>query len=137
MKPPSITSSVPVTNEASSEARNSTPYATSIGSPSRRSGVCAILASRPAALVAFSIRGRGVGDQLLPVCLRRYIRADEARLALTGGDVGGDGFAFLDQHIGDDDGGAFLGEQPRLGLSHAMGAACDDRHLVLEPHICL
>jgi hypothetical protein len=29
----------PVTNEASSDARNNTPYATSIGSPKRHSGV--------------------------------------------------------------------------------------------------
>ena len=30
---------MPVMNDASSEARNNTPYATSIGLPSRRSGV--------------------------------------------------------------------------------------------------
>ena len=32
-QPPSMTSSLPVTNDASSEARYSTPYATSMASP--------------------------------------------------------------------------------------------------------
>ncbi len=45
MKPPSMTSSAPVTKEASSDARNNTPLATSTGSPSRRSGVSAILSA--------------------------------------------------------------------------------------------
>ena len=43
-----MTNSVPVMNEASSEARNSTPLATSIVSPVRRSGVNATCCSRMA-----------------------------------------------------------------------------------------
>lgn len=47
-KPPSITSSVPVMNDASSDARNNTPFATSIASPRRRSGVASIFDARMA-----------------------------------------------------------------------------------------
>jgi len=51
--------------------------------------------------------------------------------------LGGDRLALVLQHVGDDDLGAFPGEQPRLAFAHAVRAAGDDRHLVLEPHLCL
>ena len=44
-RPPSTSSTSPVTNDASSEQRNRTAPATSAGSPSRPSGVCCSIAS--------------------------------------------------------------------------------------------
>ena len=42
--------------------------------------------------------------------------------------------ASIAEHVGDHDLGAFLGEEPRLGLAHAVRAAGDDRDFAVEAH---
>jgi hypothetical protein len=74
------------------------------------------------------------GYQSDPLRLAGDVDLRSRGLSVTGANGGGHGFGIASQDIGDNDLGALRREQPRLGFTHAMGAAGDDRNFVLQTH---
>jgi len=66
-----------------------------------------------------SILGEGGIDGRLPLRLARYVEAAEDRSTIRAGDVGDDPPPLFFQNVGDDDLGAFAGEDARHAGAHA------------------
>src|SRR5689334_16953393 len=66
-----------------------------------------------------SVGLQSFGDQRLPLRLARNVDCGGGRLAVGVLDVSGDTLGLAAQNIGDDDLGALLGEEARLGFAHA------------------
>ncbi len=75
-----------------------------------------------------------LGDQCLPLRLAGDVDLCRAGLAAGIADLGRDALRLAAENVGDHDFGAFLREQTRLGLAHAVAGPGDDRDLVLEAH---
>ena len=84
--------------------------------------------------VDFAEVGEGGLDGAVPVGLDADVHFYEDGLAADVGDFFGDAEAVFDLDVGEDDFGAFVGEDAGFGGAHAAGGACDDGYFVLESH---
>jgi hypothetical protein len=79
----------------------------------------------------------GGGDQMVPRRFRDHIRFYKRCSVLAGTNVGGDGVAFLLEHVGDNDRSTLLGEQPGFRRTRAVCTTGNDCDLVFQSHASL
>ena len=80
------------------------------------------------------MRRQRLADQRLPVGLAGHVNRRGDRFAAGGADIGSNLLGIGGQDVGDDNLGALLCKQPRLGLTHAVRTTGDDRDFALQPH---